>query len=163
MTNAQQIAAGKIGKVLGADTYGPASLEKTHPDLFWYGIHAIEALYTVMGAGCKTVTRFYTEGTDLVVGIWEDNRIGTFRGLRNGTYDFGGTAFGEKGDAQIGPWEGYRPLALQIATFFRTGKPPVQPAETLEIFAFMEAAQQSRENGGVPVRLDTVMEKARKK
>src|SRR5258708_4709937 len=38
MTSAHQIAGGSIGKVLGPDAYGPATIEKTHPDLFWYGI-----------------------------------------------------------------------------------------------------------------------------
>lgn len=163
MDSAQSVAAGKIGKVLGADAYGPASMEKTHPDLFWYGIHAIEALYTVMGTGCKTVTRFYTEGTDVVVGIWADGRIGTFRGTRTGTYDFGGTVFGEKGVASIGPWQGYRPLVVKIAEFFRTGQAPVTAEETLEIFAFMEAAQQSRDQGGIPVALESMLQKARAK
>ena len=162
MTSAQQIAAGRIGKVLGADAYGPATIEKTHPDLFWYGIHAIEALFTVMGTGCQSVTRQYTEATDLVVGHWEDNRIGTFRGLRTGAEDFGGTAFGEKAIAPIGPWEGYRPLVVQIAEFFRTGKAPVSPEETLQIFAFMEAADISRQRGGAPITLASVMQTARK-
>jgi hypothetical protein len=163
MSAAQEIAAGKIGKVLGADTYGPASMEKTHPDLFWYGVHGIEALFTVMGTGCKTVTRIYTEGTDVVAGTWEDGRIGTYRGTRTGTYDFGGTAFGEKAVAPIGPWQGYRPLVVRIASFFRTGQAPVSPEETLEIFAFMAAAQQSREKGGIPVTLESVIRTARAK
>jgi hypothetical protein len=160
MTSAQQIANGKIGKVLGADTYGPASIEKTHPDLFWYGIHGIEALFTVMGTGCKTVTRFFQEGSEVVVGTWEDNRIGTFRGIRTGAQDFGGSAFGDKAIASVGPWEGYRPLVVQIVEFFRTGKIPVSPQETLEIFAFMEAAEESKKQGGVPVSLQSVMQKA---
>ncbi|MEO6135632.1 MAG: Gfo/Idh/MocA family oxidoreductase, partial [Ginsengibacter sp.] len=47
MVNVQDVVVGgKIGKVLGADTYSPAKLEKTHPDLFWYGIHGVELLYT---------------------------------------------------------------------------------------------------------------------
>lgn len=160
MSSAQQIANGKIGRVLGADTYGPATIEKTHPDLFWYGIHAIEALFTVMGTGCKTVTRFFEEGSEVVVGTWDDNRIGTFRGIRTGAQDFGGAAFGEKAIASVGPWEGYRPLVVQIVEFFRTGKLPVSPKETLEIFAFMEAAEESKKRGGVAVSIENVMQKA---
>lgn len=163
MTNAQQIVHGKIGKVLGADAYGPATIEHTHPDLFWYGVHGVEALFTVMGTGCISVTRLYTEGADMVVGRWEGDRIGTFRGLRAGAEDFGGAAFGEKGIAPIGPWEGYRPLTVQIAEFFRTGKAPVSPEETLQIFAFMEAADKSKQQGGVAVTLESVMQSAREK
>ena len=78
MNKAQEVAKGKSGKVLGADTYSPATLEKTHPDLFWYGVHGVELLFTLMGNGCKSVTRFHTAETDIVVGTWADNRIGTF-------------------------------------------------------------------------------------
>lgn len=162
MSSARQIVQGKIGKVLGADVYGPAVIEKTHPDLFWYGIHAVETLFTVMGRGCRSVSRTFKEGTDVVVGVWEDGRIGTFRGIRAGTQDFGGTAFGDKGITAIGPWEGYRPLVVEIADFFRTGKAPVSAEETLEIFAFMEAAESSKQNGGAAVTLERVMEAARK-
>jgi hypothetical protein len=37
--------------------------------------------------------------------------------------------------------------------FFKTGKPPVPPEETLEIMAFMDAAERSRQQGGIPVKL----------
>lgn len=164
MESAQDIAKGKVvGKVLGAHAYSPAKLEKTHPDLFWYGIHGIEMLFTVMGTGCKSVTRSHTDGTDVVVGIWEDDRIGTFRGMRSGEGGYGGTAFGEEGIAPIGPYEGYRTLLVQIVEFFRTGKAPVSPEETLEIFAFMEAADESKRQGGVPVSLENVLLKSKKK
>jgi hypothetical protein len=99
----------------------------------------------------------------MVVGLWDDHRIGTFRGIRTGAQDFGGTAFGEKAIAPIGPWEGYRPLTVQIAEFFRTGKAPVSPEETLEIFAFMEAAEVSKQRGGASVTLQSVMQSARQK
>lgn len=92
---AKEIALGDIGKVIGADAYSPATIEKTHPDLFWYGIHGVEILFTIMGTGCKHVVRVYTDNTDVVVGTWQDNRIGTFRGLREGKRGYGCSVFGE--------------------------------------------------------------------
>ncbi len=163
MESAQQIARDHvIGKVLGADTYSPAAIEKTHPDLFWYGIHGVETLYTVMGTGCRTVTRFHTPDTDVAVGMWNDDRIGTFRGTRSGPDDFGGRVFGEKGSMVLGPFKGYELLLQQIAGFFRTGIPPVKPEETLEILAFMEAAEVSKQRNGAPVTLEEMYKKARK-
>lgn len=162
MSTAQDIASGKtVGKVMGANAYSPAKLEQTHPDLFWYGVHGVETLFTVMGTGCKSVVRVHTDGTDVVTGTWEDDRIGTFRGIRSGKSGYGGTAFGEEGIAAIGPYEGYRPLLVEIVKFFKTGNPPVSAKETLEIFAFMEAADESKRQGGVPVALDDVCLQAR--
>lgn len=158
---AQQIRNGAIGRVFGCDAYSPASLEPTHPDLFWYGIHGVETLFTVMGAGCRSVTRVHSEGADVVVGLWSDGRIGSFRGIRQGASGYGGVAFGEKETRQIGPYGGYGPLVVEIVKFFRTRQPPVSAEETLEIYAFMEAADESKRQGGSPVALDDVLDKAR--
>ena len=158
---AQALRAGKTGRILGCDAYSPCSLEKTHPDLFWYGIHGVETLFTVMGPGCVTVSRASTAGTDVALGVWADGRIGTFRGVRRGKSGYGGTAFGEKGIEQIGPYGGYRPLVVEIVRFFRTGKPPVSAEETLEIYAFMEAADESKRQGGRPVSVAEVLAKAK--
>ena len=160
MDNAQAIRNGKIGRVIGADTYSPATLEPTHPDLFWYGIHGVEALFTVMGTGCESVRRISTDGTDIVVGTWQDGRIGTFRGIRSGEDGYGGTAFGENNIHPIGPYEGYRNLVVEIVQFFKTGVPPVSKEETLEIYAFMQAADVSKRQGGESIRLDVVLASA---
>jgi predicted dehydrogenase len=157
---AQAIRGGKIGRVLGADAYSPCALEATHPDLFWYGVHGVEALYTVMGPGCQSVVRVSAPDADVVVGTWDGGRIGTFRGMRAGKPGYGGTAFGAEGTAQIGAGAGYRPLVVRIAEFFRTGQPSVDPRETLEIYTFMEAADESKHRGGTPVPLREVLEKA---
>lgn len=148
-------------KVLGADTYSPAVLEKTHPDFFWYGIHGVETLYTVMGTGCKSVTRVNTPNTDIVVGIWGDGRTGTFRGTRTGKHDYGGTVFTEDGNKVLGPYGGYAPLLVDIIKYFKTGEMPVTPEETIEIFAFMEAADESKRQGGKSVTLESVLKKAK--
>lgn len=144
-------------KVLGADTYSPATLEKTHPDFFWYGIHGVETLYTVMGTGCKSVSRVSTPDTDIVVGVWADGRTGTFRGTRTGKHDYGGTVFTQDGNKILGPYAGYEPLLVDIIKYFKTGEVPVTPEETIEIFAFMEAADESKRQGGKSVALESVM------
>ena len=154
----QAVAKGSIGNVLGADTYSPAKLESTHPDLFWYGIHGVESLFTVMGTGCKEVSRIFTDGWDIVTGTWKDGRIGTFRGLRKGKTTYGGTAFGTEGIAPVGAYEGYAPLVAEIQRFFLSGATPVSPEETLEIFAFMTAAELSKKRMGARVSLKEVWE-----
>lgn len=158
MSNAQAVRHdAKIGKVLGCDAFSPATLEAGHPDLFWYGIHGVEILYTVMGPGCESLSRSSTAGADIVVGKWKDGRIGTFRGTRAGKHQYGGTAFGSEGNLVLGNYEGYEPLVIKIAEFFRTGVSPVDSAETLEIYAFMEAADESKRKGGASVEIGPIM------
>jgi predicted dehydrogenase len=156
----QEARNGEFGKVLGCETYSPCSLEPTHTDLYWYGIHGVEMLYTCMGTGCESVTRTSTDGFDVVVGTWADGRIGTFRGIRQGKSGYGGTVFGEKAVAPIGPYKGYDPLVVEIAKFFRTHEAPVSVEETVELYAFMTAADESKRQGGVPVAIADVISKA---
>jgi hypothetical protein len=150
-----------VGEVLGCDAYGPCALEAHHPDLFWYGVHGVETLFTIMGSGCVSVTRVHTAGTDLAAGTWKDGRIGMFRGIRQGKAGYGAMVFGSKGIAPSGGYGGYEPLVVEICKFFKTGKPPVSAEETLEIFAFMEAADESKRRKGAPVTLASVMARAR--
>lgn len=154
------IAEGKAGKVLGADVYSPAHLEKTHMDFSWYGIHGVEILFTTMGLGCKSVSRTHTADADVVVGLWEDDRIGTFRGIRYKKSGYGGSVFGDKSIEPLDGAGGYNPLLVEVVKFFESGQPPVSAEETLEIFAFMEAADESRRQGGKAVTLESVMQKA---
>lgn len=157
----QAIAEGKAGNVLGADVYSPAHLEKTHMDFSWYGIHGVEMLYTIMGTGCKSVSRTHTPDADVVVGLWENDRIGTFRGIRYKKAGYGGNVYGEKSIEVLDGAGGYDPLLVQVVKFFQTGESPVRPEETIEIFAFMEAADESKRQQGRTVTLESVMDKAK--
>jgi hypothetical protein len=157
------VRGGSIGPIVGCDTFSPCTLEPTHPDLFWYGIHGCESLFTVMGPGCEWVSRNYSEEGDFVIGTWKDGRIGTFRGLRRAARTYGGTAFGEKATAAVGAFEGYRPLVVEIVKFLQSGRPPVAAAETLEIVAFMEAADESKRQAGGRVSIDEMMKRAGQK
>jgi predicted dehydrogenase len=151
-----EIKNGSLGKVKGADTYSPMKFEKTHPDLFWYGIHGVEMLFTVMGTGCKSVQRTIGEDQEVFIAKWKDGRIGTFRGIKNGKQDYGGTAYGDKGISTLGPYNGYDPLLIEIINFFETGISPVNKVETLEICAFMEAADLSKKRNGRAVNLKNI-------
>jgi predicted dehydrogenase len=143
-------------EILGVYTWGPASLEEHHQlDLSWYGIHAIELLYTLMGPGCEWVTRTSTAGADVVTGHWKGGRIGVVRGERQAGGSYGAIAYTPK-KTVLAPPEGgaaYAALLAEVVKFFQTGVPPVPNEVTLEIFAFMDAAQRSKEAGGAPMKL----------
>jgi hypothetical protein len=148
----------KHGGIHGAFTFGPENFEPHHPDLFWYGIHAVEMLYTLLGPGCEQVTRLKTETGDTVVGRWKDGRSGAMRGLIQGKPEYGAVAFGAKAvlATPVPMATSYRGLLVEIVKFFQTGVAPVDPDETLEIIAFMEAAELSKARGGAPVPLSDV-------
>ncbi len=156
----QAVRAGSIGTVTRAVASSPAHIEEHHPDLFWYGVHGCEALFTAMGTGCQSVVRRLTDdGKIEVEGTWEGGRIGIFREGKGYT----GSATGEGGEkAPIGSFDGYQPLVVEIVKFFQTKKPPVSAEETIEIFAFMEAADESKRQGGKRIPLRYVLAKARR-
>ncbi|WP_353128558.1 Gfo/Idh/MocA family protein [Parapedobacter pyrenivorans] len=156
--NIPNLASGKaIGAITGVDAFAPATLESTHPDLFWYGIHGVELLYALLGTGCNEVRRVYGEGTDIVVGTWSDGRVGIFRGIRQGKGGFGGMAYGTDGQQALGTYGGYLPLLYRVVEFFDTGSVPVSPEETTELVAFMEAADESKRRSGAAVSIKELL------
>ena len=159
---AAALQGAKYGELRGAFTFGPCELEEHHPDLYWYGIHAVEMLYTVMGKGCKSVVRTQTPNVEVVTGVWDDGRVGTMRGNRNakGGPAYGVTVFGSTATVSPELKTGYGLLLKEIVTFFQTRKPPVSAEDTLELMAFMEAADESKRRGGAPVLIADVMKKA---
>lgn len=148
----------KAPDAFGIDVWGPGPMEEHHHlDLSWYAIHPIELLYTLMGTGCEEVTRFtngdFNNGSDILVARWKDGRTGTVRTLRpHGGY--GAVVFRPGKIVQSPNYEvSYVPLVKEIIAFFQSGKPPVSNEETLEIFAFLDAAQRSKAAGGKPMKL----------
>ncbi len=156
---AQKLRNGELGRVIGADCYSPATSEPSHPDFGWYGIHGVETLFTVMGTGCVSVNRMSADSTDVVVGKWADGRIGTFRGIQQGKSGYGGTAFTTSGIVLVGTYEGYESLLSEILNFFRTRVVPVSEKETIEIFTFMEASNESGRKGGKIISMNETYRK----
>ena len=150
----------EIGDILSVTTWGPCSYQSGTPDLFFYAIHGIESLFALMGTGCETVSRSKGPVTDQVTGVWKDGRVGTYRGIVKGKSEFGALVFGSAGVRQGAKTISYEALCRQIGTFFRTGTAPVSEAETIEIFTFMEAADESQRQGGSPVTIESILKKA---
>ena len=165
----------EVGEVRSVISYGPAYLEPHHPDLVFYGIHPVEALFAVMGGGCESVVRVHSADSDVVTGQWAGGKIGVLHGLRTKAIPhkvmvFGATGFAEQlptsggfsvfgavdRSAEVGG-DNYGALLREIVRFFQTGVVPVAAEETMEMFAFMEAADESKRRGGGAVRLSEVM------
>ena len=139
----------------GVITWGPGPTEEHQAlDLTWYGIHAVEMLYTLMGTGCSEVTMTSSGEADIATGKWKDGRLGTVRVDRPYS-KFGAVAFREKNQVDALPdiKVDYLPLVREIVKFMNTKQPPVPNEETLEIMQFMDAAQRSKEHNGAPVSM----------
>ena len=70
--------------------------------------------------------------------------------------------YGTNGSA-AGQSAGYALLLEEIVKFFKTGKPPVPAEETIEIYAFMSAADESKARDGAAVSVHELIERAKKK
>jgi hypothetical protein len=142
-----------VGRVTKVQASSPFSKLEFHPDLYFYGIHGVEALYAVMGRGCVSVSRKTENGADITTGQWKDGRIGIYYGPARDEKVPMIRIWGTEGTTESRKSGGYEGLDEAIAEFFHTGRPPVDPADTLEIFEFMTAAQVSKERGGASVPL----------
>jgi hypothetical protein len=142
-----------VGKIVKVQGSSPFNKLEHHPDLYFYGVHGVEALYTVMGPGCVSVSRKVDARADLTTGQWKDGRLGVYYGPLAGEKPPMLRIWGERGTAEATGTGGYEGLVRAVAEFFQTGRPPVDAAETVEIFEFMTAAQQSKEHGGAAVPL----------
>jgi predicted dehydrogenase len=157
----------EVGKVLGVDVYGGCETEPHHPELVWQALHGVETLFTIMGPGCTSVRCISTPYAEEIVGVWNDGRVGTFRGIKQGKSKYSATVFGDKGVSTAGiyghgipvqgvvptkdRYVGYESIAVEIAKFFKGGPAPVAPEQTIEIFTFMDAAHESKAQAGAPI------------
>jgi predicted dehydrogenase len=142
---------GRITRVEATYVLNPLEF---HPDLFFYGIHGVEALYAVMGTGCTTLSRKREGDLDVTACTWKDGRVGAYRGIPKADPSQPLIRIvGESGSLATSGGVNYEPLDRAIAEFFHTGHPPVSVAEMIEVIEFMTAAQMSKERGGVEVKL----------
>jgi predicted dehydrogenase len=159
----------EVGKVLGCDVYGGYDLKAAEADQFTRALHSIETLYTIMGPGCESIHCTSTPTTESITAIWQDGRVATYRGIKTGAVKYSATVFGDKGVSTAGiyghgipvngivptndKYMGYEGLAIEMAKFFKGGPTPVSAAETLEIYALLKAAEESKAKEGAVVKL----------
>ncbi len=145
--------------VYSAEGFGPMPILDDYRDYFWYGIHSAAIVYNYLGRGCIDVSVDSSARFDLIVGRWRDDRIGTVVGNRAGAGNFGVRLTTDRRHVVSlqNPDIPYMfALAQSIERFFRTGVSSIDPAESLEVIAFLEAASRSRASGGAAVRLDSL-------
>ncbi|MBR4652203.1 MAG: Gfo/Idh/MocA family oxidoreductase [Kiritimatiellae bacterium] len=160
--------AGEYGPIRGAALISPSPLEEqgTHNFYTWYGIHGFEPLVAIMGMGVDKVSCFRNDSDDVIIATWKDGRMGELR-LQRKSWIYSGYVLPEKPKDRKNPLvifggnQGYQPLLKEIVEFFRTGVVPVPNEETLEIMAFMEAAEMSAKRGGAPVTIAEAMAASR--
>jgi len=141
--------------VTGAIVWAPGPMEPHHElDLTWYGIHGVEMLYTILGPGCVEVSRMSSKEEDVLTGRWADGRLGVVH-LERPYGKYGAIAFvkGQKIDSRPDVRVSYIPLVRKIVEFMHTQKPPVPNDETMEMFAFMDASQKSKQQNSAAVKL----------
>ena len=143
-------------KVWACEAFGPMQFPADYPPYFWYGIHSAEVLFSYMGKGCKAVRTLHREQSTLILGEWEDGRVGTVHGTRFEGGTFGATVFTDKGVkhglvASDPPY--YALMLKEVVPFFETGRSPIDLSESLEIVAFLDAATLSGERNGQAVSL----------
>lgn len=168
----------EVGKVLGCDVYGGYDMKAAEADKFTRSLHSIETMYTIMGPGCVTVSCASTPTAESITATWKDGRVATYRGVKEGAVKYSATVFGDQGVSTAGiyghgipvkgivptddKYMGYGGLAIELAKFFKSGVAPVAPTETLEIFALLQAADESRAQNGAVVSLKNLLETAGK-
>ncbi len=158
-----EVANSETEPARAALVYGPAPILPHHPDLFFYGIHSTEALFTVMGTGCQNVERLSTKDTSVITGTWAGGRQGTLHALHYLPMDstsYKLIRFGQSVIAEQKTLGDYTPMLREIVKFFQTKQPPVTIPQTLEIYAFLEAAQESQKKNGASISLREVLQKA---
>jgi len=147
----------KVADLSGVEVWGPGPLEEHHHlDLSWYAIHEAEMLFTLLGTGCEEVTRVESADASVVACRWKDGRIGTMRALRPYS-DYGAILFRKTEKNQTSETRAIRATTVELdrdlVRFFTSGIPPVPNEDTLELMAFLDAAQRSKEADGRPMRL----------
>ncbi|GGD94403.1 Gfo/Idh/MocA family protein [Paenibacillus nasutitermitis] len=138
-------------KVIRVDCYGPMYMEPTQSGYFWYGIHLVEMLFTVLGSDCEQINASGSGDKETITGIWKNGVVGTIQGSKSGGFPFVAAIHREHSSSFVDIASEEKPfyasLLEQVMTMFHTGIPTVDMSTTLQVIRFIEAANESRDSG----------------
>lgn len=127
-----------------------------------YGIHALEAVYPLLGPGFISAQTQHQPGSDLVHLRHEAGAQVTLAAIHDAYGSFGAVhLYGTKGDIALKLTDTYSAFRAQLVAFIemlRTGTPPFEFQQTVELMAIIIAGIQSRESGGQTVLVRDVLE-----
>jgi len=139
---------GELGQVVGCDTFGPMELMSPLDGFYWYGVHTVEMLVTVMGVGCQQVQSIKNKDNDLLVCQWQDGRMATIHGLRSAHCQFGITLHRADGMQFLDISDNQRPyyasLLEAILRSLPEGRSDIPDDQMLEVIRIIDAANESR-------------------
>lgn len=146
-------------EVFAVEAFGPMELPPDYRDYFWYGIHCAETIYRYLGCGCQSVRTIHSENFDTIIGTWTNGRQGIVCGNRVKANNFGArltTSAGHFAGIQK-PEIPYMPtLSRILSDFFHTKVACIDPAESLEVIGYLEAASRSLAENGREITLDEI-------
>ena len=122
-----------------------------------YGIHALEAIYPVLGPGFISAQTNHQAGSDIVHLTHRSGVPVTLAAIHDASGSFGAVhAYGTKGDLPLKLADTYTAFRAQLVAFIellRTGTRPLPCSQTLELMTIIIAGIRSREQGGAKITL----------
>ena len=115
-------------------------------DLIYYGIHALEQLYVVIGPGIRCVQNVGESDKDIVVMTMEDGRRFVLSVYKEISYLFQMNLYGTKGWREVKVEDSdyfYSKMLEAFVGMVRTKQMPFSPEETLEITKALILARRS--------------------
>lgn len=124
-----------------------------HP--FFYGIHPVELLHTLLGGGAQAVTTQRTDRCDIGLVSYADGRQGIINLLHATPGLYHAAVFGESGwgEVTIKDWRSFYVETLAQVIQMASGTAPYPIQWAVEVMAILAALVQSAEEGGRIVEL----------
>lgn len=129
---------------------------------YWrtYGMHIIEGVYTVMGAGVESVQNIGREGAEIVRLKYADGRHAVLQSNKDIHFALHFAFYGDKDFTVVtesDTYSSFRNMLCDFTTMLRTGEPPIDWRDTVEMVKVLIAAQISLEQDGREVGLSEVV------
>lgn len=126
-----------------------------------YGIHALEAVYPLLGPGFETVQTTHRDGSDIVQLTHRNGAAVTLAAIYDALGSIGAVhVYGTAGQIPLlcrDYYHAFRAQLLSFVTMLQTGRAPFLFDETIELMAIIIAGRQSRDAGGIKIALADIL------